>query len=213
MSDIDSIVVQITSRLESKNAARDRALVDSRQTVRHAANAIRALHRGETELAEQHLRQGREMVTAARRDLEDHPDVYWAGYVQDAQKEFAEANLVAAIIGKRVMPGSEELGVEDAPFLNGMAEAASEMRRYVLDVIRRGGRDDMAEAERVLMVMDDIYTRLITVDFPDQVTGGLRRTCDSLRAVLERTRGDLTISIRQADLARALSVHASRENL
>lgn len=213
MSEIDTIVTEITSSLQLKNAARDRALVGSRQTVRHAANAIRALHRGESEAAEQHLRQGREMVVAARQDLLGHPDVYWAGYVQDAQKEFAEANLVAAMIGKGDMPRPEDLGVEHAPYLNGMAEAASEMRRYVLDVIRRGGPDEMVEAERVLALMDDIYTSLITVDFPDHVTGGLRRTCDALRVVLERTRGDLTISIRQADLARALGRHASRENL
>jgi translin len=102
------------------------------------------------------------------------------------------------------MPGPEEIGVENAPYLNGLAEAASELRRYILDIIRHGGTEQMDEAERALRLMDDIYTSLITVDFPDSVTGGLRRTVDALRAVLERTRGDLTISIRQAELERAL---------
>ena len=96
------------------------------------------------------------------------------------------------------------LGVERAPYLNGLAEAASELRRYILDIIRRGGQAEMAEAERALQVMDDIYTNLITVDYPDSITGGLRRTTDALRAVLERTRGDLTISLRQTELERAL---------
>lgn len=206
MSGIDAIVAEISGRLQTKNQARDRALVDSRQIVRHAANAIRALHRADYPQADEHLRSGREMVAAARRDLSGHPDVYWAGYVQDAQKEFAEANIVAAMILNRQVPGPDDLTVENAPYLNGLAEAASEMRRYILDIIRRGGDDEMVEAERILQMMDDIYTNLITVDFPDTITGGLRRTVDALRAVLERTRGDLTVSIRQAQLARALNL-------
>jgi len=208
MAGIDTIVNDISSQLEMTNQARDRALVDSRQVIRHAANAIRALHRGEREQSERSLSAGRALVDATRRDLADHPDLYWAGYVQDAQKELAEAHLVAAMIRDDAeIPGPEELRVERAPYLNGLAEAASEMRRYILDVIRKGGAGEMAEAERVLRIMDDVYTSLITVDFPDSVTGGLRRTVDALRAVLERTRGDLTISMRQAELERALRSH------
>jgi translin len=207
-TNIDLAVSHIVEDLETKNRARDRALVESRQIVRHAATGIRALHRGEYDRALETLAAGKSMVQATKRDLQDLPDLYWTGYVQDAQKEIAEAFIVAAILQDRELPRPDELGVEPAPFLNGMAEAASEMRRYVLDIIRRGGAAEMQEAERVLQVMDDIYTNLITVDFPDAITGGLRRTTDSLRAVLERTRGDLTISIRQAELARALQGRA-----
>lgn len=204
MGTIDSIVSEATGRLEVKNAARDRALVDSRMVIRRAATAIRALHRGEIEAAELDLQSGRRMVEETKRDLAAYPDLYWAGYVQDAQKEIAEAASVAAIVQGRDLPEPSELGVEDAPYLNGVAEAASEMRRYVLDIIRGRTGSQMDEAERVLRVMDDVYTNLTTVDFPDAITGGLRRTTDSLRGVLERTRGDLTISIRQAELEAAL---------
>lgn len=203
MPEAEAIVNGITKELEVKNLARDRALVDSRQITRRAANAIRALHRGEMDAANEHLEAGREMVEATRRDLAEHPDLYWTGYVQDAQKEFAEANLVAAMIQERDLPTPKDLRVENAPYLNGLAEAASEMRRYILDLIRRGS-SEMVEAERALRAMDDVYTSLLTVDFPDSITGGLRRTTDALRAVLERTRGDLTISMRQAELERAL---------
>jgi translin len=204
MTSMDSVVASITSELEVKQKSRDRALVDSRQIVRHAATCIRALHRGEFDKANESLQQGRAMVAATRAELAEHPDLYWTGYVQDAQKEIAEAYLVAAIVQDREMPAPRDIGVENAPFLNGLAEAASEMRRYALDRIRKGSDADMTQAERVLQAMDDIYTALITVDFPDAITGGLRRTTDSLRAVLERTRGDLTLTLRQAELARAL---------
>jgi translin len=208
MTSIDALVSQIIGDLEEKNRARDRALVESRQVVRHAATGIRALHRGEFERAGESLRDGQAMVQATRQDLAGYPDLYWAGYVQDAQKEIAEAWIVLSILRGSDVPAPDDIGVEAAAYLNGMAEAASEMRRYVLDVIRRGGEGEMREGERVLQVMDDIYTNLLTVDFPDAVTGGLRRTTDALRAVLERTRGDLTISIRQAQLARALEQHS-----
>ena len=204
MAAIDSIVAGAAGRFEVRNGARDRALIDSRQIIRHAATAIRALHRGEYEVAGRDLERGRDMVRATKGELQDHPDLYWAGYVQDAQKEFAEANIVAAMVQGHDIPGPDDLGVEDAPYLNGLAEAASEMRRYVLDIIRKSGGREMGEAERVLHLMDDVYTNLITVDYPDSITGGLRRTTDALRAVLERTRGDLTISIRQWELERAL---------
>lgn len=204
MAAIDSIVADASGRFEAKNQARDRALVDSRQVIRHAATAIRALHRGEYEAADADLEAGRRMVAATADDLASYPDLYWAGYVQDAQKEFAEACIVAAIVQGRDVPGPNELSVEDAPYLNGLAEAASEMRRYILDIIRKGGATEMNEAESALRVMDDVYTNLTTVDYPDSITGGLRRTTDALRAVLERTRGDLTISIRQSELERAL---------
>ena len=204
MPSVDVVVSVISGELEVKNAARDRALVESRQVIRHCANAIRALHRGDFEAARPNLLAGRDMVSAIRLDLANHPDLYWAGYVQDAQKELSEAHIVAAIIQRLEIPGPTELAVENAPYLNGLAEAASEMRRFILDAIRTGASSAMDDAERVLRVMDDIYTSLISVDFPDSITGGLRRTTDSLRAVLERTRGDLTVTMRQAELEQAL---------
>lgn len=144
------------------------------------------------------------MVEQLRIDLADYPDLYWSGYVQDAQKEYVEASLVASLISGDPPPTRGDLDVEIGAYLNGLGEAASEMRRYVLDVIRHGGPAKHQDGERVLALMDDIYTALTTVDFPDALTGGLRRTTDLVRSVLERTRGDLTMSLRQSQLEKAL---------
>jgi translin len=202
---IDEIVAELSDQLEIKNAARDKALLDARRLTRQAALTIRALHRGDIDEARSLLDEGKAMVERIRQDLAMYPDLYWAGYVQDAQKEYAEASIVASLIARVDPPGPSELGVELGPYLNGLGEAASEMRRYVLDVIRHGTEANQNEGERVLGMMDDIYTALITVDFPDALTGGLRRTTDLVRSVLERTRGDLTITLRQAELERALT--------
>lgn len=198
---ISEIGERVLARLESTNAARERALAETRQIVRMSANAIRAVHRNDFDEALDLLGRVRAMQDALAADLRDAPNIYWSGYVQDAQKEFAEANIVHGIISGSGVPGPEDLNVEDAVYLNGLAEAASELRRYILDALRRNQPE---RTEALLQTMDDVYGLLVSVDYPDAVTGGLRRTTDMLRGVLERTRGDLTISMQQRSLLAAL---------
>ena len=143
----------------------------------------------------------RDMLVGLTTELVGFPSIYWSGYVRDAQKEFAEANLTLAILAGRGWPDPGDLGVEDAVYLNGLAECAGELRRHALDAMRRG---DLDRAEAMLGIMDDIYGLLVTVDYPDAVTGGLRRSTDMARGVLERTRGDLTVALQHRDLAQAL---------
>lgn len=192
----------IRAELDAKNAARDKALITSREAIRFCANSIRAIHRGEFEEADRLLAEARTRVRETAEELKDNLDLYYAGYVQDAQKEYTEAEFVKAIIRDLPIPSHQDLGVESAPYLNGIAEAVSECRRDVLDILRRG---DMQRAEDIMQTMDDLYYMLVTFDYPDAITGGLRRTLDAARAVLERTRGDLTITIRQHELEQAMN--------
>lgn len=201
MNNLDQIAERIRTSFEAKNAARDRTLERSRTLIRHCANAIRAVHRDERDLARTHLVEARAIVDAVRTDLTGYPDLYYAGYTQDALKEFAEASITYALIGNDELPDPDDLGVEYAAYLNGLGEAAGELRRRCMDIIRH---DHSEEAERLLAVMDEVYSLLVTVDYPDAITGGLRRTTDLVRGVTERTRGDLTTSIRQQRLQEAL---------
>lgn len=192
----------ILARLDATNAARERALAESRQIIRLAANCIRAVHRGEFVAGGDLAGQAREQVLALTDILRDYPALYWSGYVQDAHKEYAEARIVHGLLSGAGLPAPDELGVADAVYLNGLGEAAGELRRYALDRLRAG---ESARAEWALGAMDDIYGLLVTVDFPDAVTGGLRRTTDMVRGVLERTRGDVTVTLRQQVLEEALA--------
>lgn len=201
MDNFPQIISAILDELESKNAVRDATLARSRTLIRDCANAIRAVHRGEFPAAEELLRAARDIAAEMVRDLAAHPDIYFAGYTQDSLKELAEAHITYAIIADKPVPTPKELGVEPAAYLNGMGEAAGELRRFVLDCIRRG---QVNEGERALEAMDIIYSYLVTVDYPDAVTGGLRRTTDMVRGVLERTRGDFTTAVRQDQLQDAL---------
>ncbi|MEX2425586.1 MAG: haloacid dehalogenase [Thermomicrobiaceae bacterium] len=187
--------------LEAVNKARERALAETRQIVRLCANSIRAIHRGEFDTARGLLTQAQDILSGLVFELESQPKIYWSGYVQDSQKEFAEAWITLAIISGGDLPDPTSLQVDEAVYLNGLAEAAGELRRHVLDTIRSG---EMQRAEDILGVMDDIYGLLVTVDYPDAVTSGLRRSTDMVRGVLERTRGDLTMSHQQRQLTSAL---------
>jgi translin len=172
-----------------------------RQAIRHAANSVRAMHRGEIDQAEILLAQSRETIDQIRQQARELPQIYFAGYVQDAIKEYAEAAITRSLLLGENVPDAPSLGIEDAAWLNALAESASELRRDVLDVLREG---NLSRATALMTAMDQIYAVLVTVDFPDALTGGLRRTTDQFRAVLERTRGDLTITMQQRRLEAAI---------
>jgi translin len=203
-----AVVEAAIAQLDATNAARETALVASRALVRQCANAIRAIHRHEWSEAEQLVGMAAVTASELHTRLAGHPAIFHAGYSQDALKEYAEACLTLALVRDTPLPAATDLRVEPAAYLNGLAEAASELRRYLLDGLRKG---DLQDSERLLAAMDDVYSLLVTVDYPDAVTGGLRRTTDALRAVLERTRGDLTTTLRQEQLIMAL--HQVEERL
>lgn len=200
-SNLDLVGQQALHYLEQKHQARERALPKSRSTIRACANSIRATHRHEFQLASQLLREANRLLAEMADDLRNHQDIFYAGFVQDAQKEFTEASTFLALAQDLSLPLATTLAVDWAPYLNGLGEAVGELRRYVLDQLRQ---NNVEESEVYLRQMDDIYALLTTIDFPDAVTGGLRRTTDAVRAILEKTRGDLTVAVGQAQLQRSL---------
>ncbi len=187
--------------LDRKNAAREQALRLSREMIRACATTIRAVHRRELDRARELLAEARVLNERIKRTVGEDGDIYWTGYVQDAQKELVEAMATCALVTGGDLPDATTLGIAPGPFLNGMAESVGELRRYILDQLRRG---EMDRGEALLAAMDGIYSLLVTLDYPDALTGGLRRTTDSVRGILEKTRGDLTLALRQEALQAAL---------
>lgn len=209
---LEEIAEKIHHSFEVCTSERDRALTQSRTLTRHCANAIRAIHRDEHSLAREHLEEARQLVQSLRDNLKDLPELFYAGYTQDAFKEYAEAALVYALIDNGDFPSPEDLNLEPATYLQGLAEAVGELRRRCLDMLLK---DNSAEAERLMSEMDDIYGILVTMDYPDAITGGLRRLTDIARGIIERTRGDLTLSLRQSHLEmslRELETHLDEYN-
>lgn len=209
IANLETIIEQARESLTRKNEVRDITLRRSRSLIRFCANSIRATHRHEYDTANELLAEAKAAAQVMCGEAKVYPDVYFAGYLQDAMKELAEAAITLALVTQETIPTPEELHVEPAAYLNGLGEAIGEMRRFALDSMRR---DDTAEAERLLHLMDDVYSQLVTIDFPDSLTRGLRRTTDMVRGVTERTRGDLTTTVRQERLRaelRAFEDHLS----
>lgn len=199
--DLEPLGATVRAELDARYVAREKGLPLCRQAVRHCANAIRAVHRGEREQALSLLAQARSGLDRADESMRDHPDIRNAGFFHDAAKEYAEGRLTFALVFAEPLPGPEEVGVEVPAYLNGMGEAIGELRRHILDLMRHG---ELTRSEELLDAMDEMYYLLIAMDYPDAMTGGLRRTTDSARGIIERTRGDLSTTIIQHNLRRAL---------
>ncbi len=194
----------LVTGLDAAQRAREQGLSASRRTIRASGLAIRAVHRGEVDAAQRRTVEAEEALREAQEALRPHPRLAYAGFLHDAEKEYAEALLTAALVDGRPLLGADRTGVGTAAWLCGLAEAASELRRHLLDRVRAGELD---RGEELLGVMEDVYDLLITIDYPDALTGGLRRTTDALRAVLERSRADVTTTVMQARLQAALEAH------
>ena len=199
--DLFSLAGTIRASLDAVNAARETGLAACRRTIRACGSAIRAVHRQDSDRAAALRGEAEVALREAQRAVRPHPSVAYAGFLHDAEKEYAEAVLTAALVAGRPLPSAADITVELPAWLNGLAEAASELRRHLLDRLREG---DVATAEALLAAMEDVYDLVVSIDYPDAVTGGLRRTADALRAVLERTRSDLTTTILQARLQHAI---------
>jgi translin len=201
MDRLDEIAENIHQAFQVRTSTRDKALTQARTLTRYCADTIRAVHRNDFDLAKELLDQASNLAKSLSSDLEDYPDLYYAGYTQDALKEYAEASIVYALVNEKELPTPEELSLENSTYLNGLAETVGEFRRRCLDILRQGYSKD---AEQLLQYMDDIYAVLITMDYPNAITGGIRRQTDIARSILERTRGDLTLSLRQEHLEKSM---------
>jgi len=194
---LESIANQIREDFSAKDAAREKVLPRCREVIRHCGNAIRAVHRQQFDQAKELLKSARKLLTEAEQGISDYGELGYSGFVRDARKEFAEGSITLALVTGERLPEPDELGIDAVAYLNGLGEAVGELRRYLLDSMRRG---NLSQGEELLSAMDDIYNTLVTMDFPDAITGGLRRTTDMVRGVLERTRSDLTLAMGQKGL-------------
>ncbi len=198
---LDTISDKVRTYFAAEDSARERGLGLSRETIRFSATAIRAVHRGEFDQARELIASARATVEDMTRTLAQHGELAYGGFVHNGTKEYAEACITLALVAGETLPDPDELGVSYAAYLNGLGEAAGEMRRHLLDTLREG---KLERCEEILGAMDDIFSLLVTIDFHDALTGGLRRTTDMVRGVLERTRGDYTMALRQKQLEQKL---------
>ena len=202
VEDLEAIAAELRPKFAAEDEAREKALRSCRQVIRHSADAIRAVHRQEQDKAKGLLDSAHELLRELNHDLAKHGRLLHSGFVHDAQKEFAEGYITLALVAEEGLPKPEALSISNAAYLDGLGESVGELRRYILDSLRRG---DFSRCEELLTIMDEIYGILITMDFPALLAHGLRRTTDAIRGIIERTRGDLTVALRQKKLEAKLN--------
>ena len=206
---LSAIGASVIEELAERNRDREQALSVFREVIRFSANAIRAVHRGAFEDARELISKGAVRLSDADHIATSSPSIFNAGFMNDARKEFTEANVTLAVISGSDIPSINDLKVDAAAYINGMAEVIGELRRYILDALRRDAVDGCQE---FMDIMDEMYSVLVTIDFPEGVTSGLRHNTDAMRVVLERTRGDLTMALRQHSLEARLAEWENNRN-
>jgi translin len=209
VKNLDAMADEIRKELSERDEAREKMLPLCRDSIRYSSGAIRAIHRQEFNEASKQIKSARQALIEAEKAVVKYSELANTGAVRDAQKELAEANITLALVTGKEIPRAKELGVDVAAYLNGMGEAVGEIRRYLLDGMRSG---NLTRGEELLGKMDDIYSVLVTMDFPDALTGGLRRTTDMVRGVMEKTRSDLTLAIRQKALEMTIHDLSKKES-
>jgi translin len=199
---LDRYADKIRADLEKKDSSREKVLPLCRELIRYASITIRAIHRQEFDDAKKLLAESKKVREDLEQAVSECEELRYHGFVRDAQKEYTEANATFALVTGQPLPDPDELKVDYTGYLNGLGDTVGELRRYILDSMRHG---DLSKCEETLSAMDDIYTTLVTMDFPDAITGGLRHTTDQVRGILEKTRGDITMAVRQQELENKLN--------
>ena len=207
MRGMNEICDHIRVRFDDMDRAREHSLGLSRRIIRNSGDAIKAIHRGEWDRADQLVNETGDLVKQVNDLLSDKPDIYYSGYVGNAQTEYAEVSVLGAVLRDTTIPTPHELGIDDAAYLNGIGDVVGELRRHILDLIRKGCP---SEGEKYLDVMDEFYTELMSIDYPDAITHGLRKKTDVARSLIERTRGDLTNALQVKDLKSAMEQFEKR---
>ncbi|MBT8212339.1 MAG: haloacid dehalogenase [Acidimicrobiia bacterium] len=199
---LDPVGAEAREELDAKFAAREQALRNCRKIIQASSKAIRALHRGETEVASGLISDAETMIAEIEPALAEHPDIYHAGFFYDAVKEYGEAAITRALVAGDTLPLPSELGLHAVPYLKGLGEAVGELRRRLLDQLRNG---DLVSADATFGSMDAVVDFLMELDYPDGMTSGLRRTTDMARSLVERSRSDLTTAALQERYRAGLS--------
>ncbi|HII81072.1 MAG TPA: haloacid dehalogenase [Methanosarcina sp.] len=208
---LEEISNRIRENLEVKDRIREEGLKISREIVRECRTASFALHGKDFEKASNSIETAGKALKKLEARFEGHADIYHAGFVEHAQQEYSEVSVLYSLLkdeGKMLsLPSPDELGVEYTAYLNGLGDVVGELRRHILDLIRG---EAFEKAEVFLGIMENIHATLMDFDYPDAITGGLRRKTDVSRSLIEKTRGDVVNAIQQQKLELSMKSLESR---
>lgn len=188
---LNNIFSEITEKLDDIDRDREDILKISREIVRHCSIAIKSIHRKEFDVYRDKIKEIKSNHENLLTFVKKHPMLF-SGYIKTPEQEYMEAVCLYAIINDQELPSPTDYNVDSVNYLLGLADVIGELRRHILDKIRRDEIDDL---EKVLDTMSEIYSHLFAIDYPKGITQDLRRKTDVARGIIEKTRGDISLSL------------------
>ncbi len=193
----DEIFADIDQNLGTIDTLREDVLQKTRSIVRMAAETIKAVHREEWDVAEKNITEMKSLLKGVREQVSKHETLLRRNYTEISEQEYAEAAILFSILHKGQLASPKDLEIPDLAWLLGLADVAGELRRHCLDAIRKG---DMKTAEDALGLMEEIYRKLFSLDYPKGMTGSLREKTDTIRKLLQATRGEVSMATHMSRL-------------
>ncbi|MFX1321058.1 MAG: hypothetical protein ACFFAQ_05365 [Promethearchaeota archaeon] len=197
---LKNIFSELTESLDKLDLDREEILKISRIIIRECSIAIKSIHRKEFdqyEIKMQLVKNNHEKLVSL---VNKTPGIFYK-YLKTPEQEYAEAVSFYSIILKKKVPSPHEMKIDPLNFALGLADVVGELRRYALDNIRDSQVKDLNE---ILESMDDIYSNLFSLDYPSGLIQDLRQKTDRARLIIEKTRGDISISLQMNDLKRCI---------
>ncbi|MCM8759485.1 MAG: haloacid dehalogenase [Candidatus Omnitrophica bacterium] len=200
-TELERLEKEFRDFFENIDIAREQSLKLSREVTRLSSRAIKKLHQQNYDEAQKLLEQATTLLISARQAVIKFPEVQYAGFLHNAEKELIEGLIFFKILKDNSIFIPDFDAFDRISFLHGLCEAMGELRRNILDRIRK---DQVEDLENMLSLMDDVYYFVSCFDYPDVITRNLRRVLDVLRSTVEKTRADITLTLQQKSLEKKL---------
>ena len=202
MSESEANLENLSSIFDKLNDIREQSLTTSREIVRECSKSIRNIHRNDEVSAKEHIENARKKLENLKSITSDVSEISYAGYVLDAEREFVEAVMFYTFEVSGYIEPFNNFNVHPSSYIQGIGDTIGEWRRKALDHLRNL---DIKKAETYLAIMEEGMGTLNELDYPDALTGGLRRYADNARSIIERTRSDITNAFINESLRKDIS--------
>ena len=200
---------KIRFELDKANGIREKILNLSRESIRKSSIAIKHLHRGEYDLADKLITENHSLIHEINNLGSEMKPIRF-GMLLTSNQEYVESIFLQAFLRKKPYPNFEDLKVPHLSYLHGLTDFVGELRRVILDTLRQD--KDIEIAIEALDLMDDLYSLLLSIDYPDSLTFNLRKKTDFVRNITEKTRGDVTLAINRLQLIDTFTDIVSKKN-
>ena len=180
----DKVFDSIRVQLDKLDADREKILRSNREIIRSCSQIIESIHRNDLKDIETKIKETRESIAEIEKNARKTENVIRKNYLTTVNQEFTEAVTFFHYATGKEIPTYQELNVNPYEYILGLADLVGELKRMVLNSIRK---DDYDKAEEIYEFMDELYQKLFSLDYPSGMLPGFRKKVDVARNIVRRT--------------------------